>query len=317
MNLNIEINGPILVTGASGFVGSHVVKRLLSLGKDVHAMVRASSNLARLKGVEGKLTIHYGNLDDKTSIEKILTEVKPKGVFHFGAAIVVSGVGASSDTMFSTNLLGIVNLLSVLEKIEYDFFVTTGSFLEYGFKDHPIVESELCEPGEVYGLSKLAGSLYAQINAKNKQKPIVVFRLFTPYGPNNEPARLTHKIVRCALEGTEIALTSPTVSRDFVYIDDVVSLLIEGAIKAKEYAGQIFNLGSGVNTPIGEVVDYIVDKTKSKAKVKWGSFRSVSYDSDMWQANMKKTFSHFSWRPSTLLKEGLDKTITHFKEYGC
>ncbi len=312
-----KLSGPILVTGASGFVGSHVARKLVSLGCDTHVLVRPTSDLWRLKDIVPKITLHYGDLADKASVEKIITTVKPKGIFHLGAATVVSGLGVGSETMIATNVLGTANLMDAASSYPYDFFVTMGSFLEYGFKDHPIAESELCQPGELYGITKLLGTLYGQSLARSTGKPIVTLRLFTPYGPWNEKERLTHKIIASALQGKDIALTRPTVSRDFVFIDDIVEALLEAAEKASKYRGEIFNLGSGVRTPIGDVVSYILKKTGSKSEVKWGAFHSVSYDSDIWQADMTKTFSRFSWRPKHSLHAGLDKTIEHFKKHAC
>lgn len=313
----MSFNGPILVTGASGFVGSHITRKLVELGTNVHILMRPTSNLWRLKNISSKVTFHHGDLADRATLEQIFTKVKPRGIFHFGVASVVSGLGAPNETMISTNVSGTVNLIDVASSYPYDFFVAMGSFLEYGFKDHPIKENEICEPGELYGITKLLGTLYGQALERSASKPMLTLRLFTPYGPWNEKERLTHKIIASALAGKEIALTHKTVSRDFVFIDDIVDLVLEAATKAGEYKGEIFNLGSGVRTTIGEVVSYILKKTGSKSEVKWGTFRTVSYDSDAWQADMAKTFSHFSWRPKIFPEQGLDKTIQHFKEFGC
>ncbi|MES2087653.1 MAG: NAD-dependent epimerase/dehydratase family protein [Patescibacteria group bacterium] len=311
-----KLSGPILVTGGTGFVGSHLVHALVERGFEVHVLARPASNFWRLEGIISKISVHHGDLSDKASIEKIVKKIKPKGIFHLGVASVVSGVGADNGTIIATNVLGTINLFEATASLPYDFFVSMGSFLEYGFKDHPIAESEICQPGELYGVTKLAATLYGQALARAQNKPIVTLRLFTPYGPANEKERLTSKIIAQALAGKEIALTRPTVSRDFVFVSDVVELLLEAADKAEKYKGEIFNIGSGVRTSIGDVVSHILQKTQSKSEVKWGTFRSVSYDSDVWQADMTETFSHFSWRPKVSLHAGLDRTIEHFKKFG-
>lgn len=311
-----KLKGPVLVTGATGFIGSHVVHELVTQGVDVHVFVRKTSSLSRLSDVRKKITIYKGDLSDKTSVEKVVKRVKPKGIFHFGVASVVSGLGVDAKSMIATNFLGTVNLINAVAPLKYDFFVMTGSFLEYGFKKHPIREEEVCNPNEIYGITKLASTLYGSAHALSEQKPIVVCRLFTPYGPYNDPARLTHRIIERALNNKDIQLTNPQVSRDFVYIDDIVELLLEVASHASKHAGQIFNVGSGVRTKLEDVVSYIVKTMSSKSVAKWGAFRAVSYDSDAWQADMKKTYSHFSWRPKTSLKMGIDKTIAHFRDKG-
>ena len=230
---------------------------------------------------------------------------------------MVSGRGAKNETIIQTNVGGTIALLDAASTVGFDFFVITGSFLEYGFKDHPIREDERCEPGELYGVTKLAGTLYGSALARARKQPIVTLRIFTPYGPQNDERRLTHLLISSALRGEPISLTRPTVSRDFIFAPDAVELILEASEKAGEYRGEIFNAGSGVRTPIGDAVSYILERTASKSEVKWGGFRSVSYDSDAWQADMTKTFSHFEWKPKHSLYEGLDTTIEHFKKYGC
>lgn len=312
-----KLDGPLLVTGASGFVGSHVVRALVSNGTRVHALVRKTSNLWRLASVQKDITLEYGDFADLDSIGDIITRVKPKGVFHLGVSNVVSGLGEKNETIIQTNVLGTAALLDRASAAGFDFFVSIGSFLEYGIKDHAIKETELCEPGELYGVTKLAGTLYGIALARAKKLPIVALRLFTPYGSCNDEKRLTHHVIASALCNVPIALTRPAVSRDFIFVDDAVTLMLEAAEKANKCGGEIFNAGSGVRTPIGDAVSYILQKTASKSEVKWDSFRDVSYDSDTWQADMAKTFAHFLWRPKHSLHEGLDKTIEHFKGHGC
>ena len=123
--------GPVLVTGGSGFVGSHVVTRLAMLGVPVHALVRKTSDLWRLQGVLPKITLEYGDLTDQDSIKNVIAKVKPSGIFHLGVSNVVSGVGADSETIIRTNVSGTVQLLDVASSAGFDFFVMTGRFLVY------------------------------------------------------------------------------------------------------------------------------------------------------------------------------------------
>ncbi len=315
MGESVKVNGPIFVTGASGFVGSHLARALALRHEKVHLLVRKSSDLFRLRDILKKVTLHYGDLTDSDSLKKIISKVKPRGVFHLAVSNMIGGLGAEHAAMVATNVQGTIQLMDIASAIGLDFFVTAGSFLEYGHKDHPIAEDECYAPGELYGITKLAGTLYARALARAKDMPIITLRLFTPYGPWNDSGRLTPTLISSALKNAPIALTRPTISRDFIFVNDIVALFLEAAGKAAKYRGEIFNCGSGVRTPLGEVVSYILKATGSKSEVRWGEFRAVSYDSDTWQADMTKTFSHFSWRPMYPLREGLDCTIEHFKKY--
>ncbi|MEK7208056.1 MAG: NAD-dependent epimerase/dehydratase family protein [Patescibacteria group bacterium] len=316
MTPSVKETGPVLVTGASGFVGSHLARSLVLGGSEVHALVRKDSVLSRLQDILPKLRLEYGDLSDKESIKRVVAAVKPRGIFHLGVSNVVSGVGAETETLIKTNVAGTAHLLDAAAGRGFDFFVHIGSFLEYGVKAHPVREDERCEPGELYGVSKLAGTLYAQALGRREKLPVIVFRLFTPYGPQNDPRRFVATVISKALKNEPIALTSPRVSRDFIFVEDAVELFLEGAGKAGALSGEIFNAGTGVRTTLEEAVLSILKKTASQSEVKWGSFREVSYDSNDWQADMGKTFSHVSWRPKHSLKEGLDRAIAYFKAHG-
>lgn len=306
----------LFITGANGFLGANLLRRLIAENKwNIHVLLREKSDLSGIKDLLPLMQYHYGDLKDADGLKKIVYLAKPSGIFHLAASNILSGVTAPYGEVIESNFIGTANLLKALEDLDYDFFINTGSFLEYGKKNRLVSETDLCEPSEVYSLSKLAGTLYAQSSARLSGKPIITFRVFTPYGPYVSKGRLTYEIISKALAGEDIHLTSSGVSRDFIFADDIIDLFFEASEKARQYKGEIFNLGSGKSVSIGEVADHVLKRLKSKSKIMWGSFRSVSYDSDFWQANMSKTFASFSWRPKTPLAEGIDATISWFKSF--
>lgn len=305
----------VFVTGAAGFVGSHLAHKLVKDGYEVHILIRPSTNLDRIRDIVPGLYLHTGDLADRDGIRRILHGIKPDGIFHLAVSTIASGVTAPADDVIKSNFLGTVNLIDAVRDIDIKFFINTGSFMEYGSKKYPSKESDSCEPGELYSITKLAGTLYARAMAQSAQKPIITFRLLTPYGPFIQKERLIYRVIASALEGSDISLTEPQVARDFIFIDDIVSLYQEAADNAQKFAGEIFNLGSGKLTTIGSLADCVLQYTASSSKVRWGNFPSVSYDNRMWLADMEKTFSHFSWRPKVTLEDGLKKTIEWYKAF--
>ena len=191
--------------------------------------------------------------------------------------------------------------------------INTGSFLEYGVKNSPISENDISDPPELYSITKLAAEQYAKSIAKSNKKPIVTLRLFTPYGPYMQKGRLVYEIISKSIKNNEISLTSPTISRDLVYVKDIVSLYIVASQKAKEFSGEIFNAGSGKSTTIGELLGLVMKETKSKSKVEWGSHHGADYDSELWQADMSKTKKLLSWKPEYTLEDGIKETIKWFE----
>jgi nucleoside-diphosphate-sugar epimerase len=174
-------------------------------------------------------------------------------------------------------------------------------------------ETDLCEPKEVYGLTKLAATLSGKMIADTKKKPIVTFRFFTPYGPYVQKGKLVEQVIENARAGKDINLTRPTVSRDFIYIDDLVALLLNAAENIEKVKGEILNAGSGQKNTLKEFVDLVIELTGSKSKVVLEPEKASIYDSDFWQADMTATFESFSWRPKVSLRDGLEKTVEYFK----
>ncbi|OGH72437.1 MAG: hypothetical protein A2921_04115 [Candidatus Magasanikbacteria bacterium RIFCSPLOWO2_01_FULL_43_20b] len=305
----------ILVTGAAGFIGSNLVKRLVADGRQVCVLVKPSTNLARIQELLPKITCCRADLLDFDGLKRELEEIRPQGVFHLAASNIQSGVTAEDSEVAETNILGTRNLLQALGGINYDFFINLGSFLEYGPKSGPIKESELCAPPELYSITKLAATLYGQAVARRDNKPIITFRLFTPYGPAVQPGRLIYEVITRALRNEEISLTQPKVARDFIFVEDLIELLLEAKDKAKNYQGEIFNAGSGQAITLESVVNEVLKITGSKSRINWGAFKSVAYDNEFWQADLSKTCANFAWRPTHTLSSGLIETIDWFKKF--
>jgi UDP-glucose 4-epimerase len=140
-------------------------------------------------------------------------------------------------------------------------------------------------------------------------------RLFSTYGPGDNPRRLVPRVIAGALAGTPLRLSRPDIVRDWVYIDDVISLYMEAARKATQAAGGVFNAGSGAATDLGEIVRMILQLTASTAEAQRGVFPAPEHDAYPWVADTRNTFREFSWRPSTTLEAGLRATISSMA--GC
>jgi nucleoside-diphosphate-sugar epimerase len=300
----------VLVTGAGGFIGLALSQYLAHNGHSVIALVRGERVPQTLID-HPHITVVSVDIRDEHELKRVGETHRPEWVFHLAASNIQSGVTADPTTLVDTNVLGTRAVLEMAKHSGSKACVTMGSFLEYGQRETPLSEDMVCAPPELYSVSKLAGTLLAQSYAKEGILPHVIsFRLFTPYGPGIQEGRLVREIITRALAGEPLLLTRPTVTRDFVFIDDIVRVLVEAAEQSERHTGHIYNLGSGEKTTLESLARTVLNLTESSSEITWGGFGNVSYDTDLWQADMKKTYEAFAWRPETPLVEGLEKTIS-------
>ena len=252
----------VLVTGATGFVGANLVRRLVREDYEVHIFTRASSNKWRLTDVLSKLNDHTVDLLEENKLKGLIKEIEPEIIFHLAAAGIYGGVHLPEKNLIETNFWGAVNLLNACNDIDYKCFINTGSSSEYGPKKHPMKETDVCEPINMYGITKCAATLYGRFVAKTKDKPIVGFRLFSPYGPYDDKTRLITYAIINALQNNDLNLANPKAVRDYIYIEDILDLYMKSIDKAYKLKGEVFNGGSGSQTTIHYVVNKIMELTQ-------------------------------------------------------
>jgi len=249
-------------------------------------------------------------------LKNVAEAICPDYIFHLAAATMHGGISCSRSEVIETNFLGTVNMIDACNDVAYRCFVNTGDSFEYGPKQEPMKESDTCHPDTIDGIAKLSASLYGQYVAQKKNRPIVTLRLFSVFGPRDDPRRLIPKVLQGALTGAPLMLSRPEIARDYVYVDDLVDLylaLIQNP--PNRIAGEIFNAASGRQTTIGEVVDLVFRVTNSKTEVRWNTFAPAVHDTARWQADMTKTFGVVSWRPRFTFERALREIVRQQAAY--
>jgi UDP-glucose 4-epimerase len=303
------VTATALVTGATGFVGSHLTRRLVREGFEVHALRRAGSAPWRLCDVWSDVRSHDVDLRDGPGLQRVVRGVRPEYVFHVAGAPSVAGSSGPISELVAVSLLGTVNLIDACEAIDYRALIHTGDAFEYGPSAEPLRECAPGQPDSLPGITKLAATLYAQGVARRCGRPIVSLRLFSSFGPANHPQRLVSRIIASALAGTPIHLSRPDVTRDWVYVDDLVDLYLVAGRSAPAAAGEVLNAGSGRATTIAELVDIVIRLTGSEPEVRWGAFPLAVHDATPWVADPRHTREVLTWEPRTSLEDGLRQTI--------
>ncbi len=307
------MNKKYLITGATGFIGANITRELIRQKKEVHVIVRDKNLNWRLKEVKNQLNIHQSDLLDP-GIKLLIKKIKPDYIFHL-AAYGVLPEDDNQERMFDINVKGTINLVNAAKQNPFTLFINSGSGVEYGIKTRPMKETDILVPINDYGVSKAAATLFCQKEAIRNNLPIITLRNFTPFGYFEEKTRLIPDVTLSAIAGKPIKVSTPTNVRDFIFIEDVVDAYIH-ATKIKFNPGEIFNLGSGKQHSVGEVVRLILQITKSESHVEWGAVAKQArfIEPKKWEADMSKAKKIMHWKPNNKIRESLEKNAKWLKE---
>jgi nucleoside-diphosphate-sugar epimerase len=303
----------ILITGVTGFVGSNLLRRLCKSHADLHIIARESSNLWRIGDIVHDLKRYTPDLSDSASVQKVVHEIDPDIIYH----LATYGGNSRQDNfrqIIESNFFGTVNLLNACKENGFDLFVNTGSSSEYGIKPVPMKETDLPEPRNNYGISKIASTLYCQSAALNENLPVITVRLFSPYGDYEDRSRLIPSVILSCLQGKNPEISSPEFVRDFIYIEDVIDMY-ERLPDSTLIPGDIFNAGSGKQHTVGEVVDTIIRITGNTVKPAAGLPQRWPNEPKCWQADMSKTTKALDWAPRFDLYTGMKKSVEWFENH--
>lgn len=306
-------NKKILITGATGFIGANLTRYFLKRGADVAIFTRKTSNKWRIKDILPHIREYNVDLFNSDGLNRIMQKIKPQIIFH---TAVYGGYPfqVESEKMLAVNFYGTVNLINTCKNINYELFVNTGSSSEYGGKLHSMKENDMLEPITDYGVSKAAATLYVHAVAKRQNLPVVTLRLFSPYGYYEEPTRLIPSVIISCLKGKSPKLSSPDCVRDFIFIEDVLEFYARVVKNKDKIKGEIFNLGSGEECSVGNIVTRIIKLTGNKTRPEWGSIKNRRYEPPRWRADIAKAKKLLNWQPQYDVSYGLEKTVDWFKK---
>lgn len=300
-----------LVTGAAGFIGAVLSRRLLADGHHVTLLVGPETDLWRLQEIAPHVATVAIDLRDPEAVASLVRQARPEYIFHLAAHGAYSWQ-QSLPRMIDTNVIGLVNLVEAAIANGTRAIVNAGSSSEYGLKDHAPAESELTEPNSAYSFTKASATLYCGWIAREREQAITTLRLYSAYGPWEEPRRLVPTLVLNGLDRRLPPLVDPRVARDFVYVDDLVDAFVRAAEHAQPGVPEVFNVGSGAQTTLRELADVARQVFGISEEPVWGSFPARGWDTDVWVADAQLIEERLGWRATTSLQQGLDATAAWF-----
>ncbi len=293
-------------------MGANLVRRLVRDGHKVTGVLQPGGEPWRVAGLDHMARFVEVDLLEDDAVWRLVHECRASWVFHLAAYGAYSWQ-TDARRMMATNVRGTVALVEACRDAGCAAFVHAGSSSEYGFQDRPPSEEAAIEPNSPYAVSKAAATMYCRQTARADAFPAVTLRLYSVFGRFEDRRRLVPALVVNALRDQLPPLVDPAVARDFVWVDDATDAFVLAAERAGDRAGAIYNVGSGVQTTVGDLVNRARRVLGVRAEPAWGSMPQRSWDTTCWVADPSRIAAELGWKAQTTLDEGLAQTSAWLK----
>lgn len=310
----MKLQTPVLITGASGFVGANLLRRLIkeTPPKKVYVLLRKNSDTWRIDDLLKKVSVYVVDMRDQRSTEKLILKIKPKTIFHLATHGAYPYQQNDEREIMETNIICTFNLLQASLQVGFNAFVNTGSSSEYGINIKLMSEDDMSEPVTSYGVSKAWATLYGKYLNLVQGAPITTLRLFGVYGFYEPRGRLVPNLILALLNNKQPTLIASNFARDFVFIDDVVNAYFSATVN--DSPESVFNIGSGNETKLKEMFSLIRGLMKIEIEPILDNHTNRSVDINRRIADIKLAKKYLKWEPKTKLHDGLEQTVEWFKK---
>ena len=311
----------VLVTGAGGFIGSHLTERLVELGAQVRAFVRYNSrnDWALIESlpldIRNELEVVAGDLKDSGAVRNAVRDTEI--VFHLGALIAIPYSYINPGDVVQTNVIGSLNILNASKEYGVEKVIHTSTSEVYGTALYvPIDEKHPLQAQSPYAASKIGADKLAESFHLSYNLPVAIIRPFNTYGPRQSARAVIPTIITQALSKGEVRLGATHPTRDFNYMEDTVEGFIKVAESPKS-VGEVINIGSGQEISIGDLADKIVSLIDRDVEIvsDTARFRPEKSEVNRLLADNSKAKELLQWEPKISIDEGLSKTIEWIFEH--
>ncbi|MFW9965065.1 MAG: GDP-mannose 4,6-dehydratase [Candidatus Sifarchaeia archaeon] len=316
--MNLE-NSSVLVTGAGGFIGSHLVENLVSIGSSVRAFVRYTSggnigNLQYIDSSSNNLEIFMGDLKDPYACKQAMEGVDY--VFHLASVVSVPYSYINPREYFQNNVFFILNILQAAMELGTKAIIHTSTSEVYGSAEKvPISETHPLKAQSPYAASKIAADKVAESFYRSFDCPVIIIRPFNTYGPRQSVRAVIPTIISQALSQKAILLGDTRPTRDFLNVRDTIEGFIQAARNAAKAKGMVINLGTGREISIGEIATRIRDIIGTSSEVVFDASRIRPEKSEVSRlcADASLAKKVLNWEAKTSLEDGLKECIEWYR----
>ena len=298
-----KLDGPILVTGAGGFIGAALMKSLLAVRSDVFGVARKKNWRISEKELDH---VYFINLENSSELVNCLDEIMPRTIFNLSA----HGAYPDQNNFESITRINLNSTKWIADWCSSNQcgLVQAGTSSEYGANCAGPSELDICKPNSAYAVTKLAATQMLELMCSNSKLSVTVLRLYSVYGPMEEPKRLIPTLLRLGRRGELPPFSPREVTRDFVFIDDAVNAFIVSAVTQIGTPGfRLFNICSGDSVSMERVASVAGELFEIDTAPIFGPALR-QWDLAKWYGNPSRALEEMNWRVTTNFAEGLKKT---------
>jgi len=307
----------ILITGINGFAASHLAKKLVEEGNEVHGTVRVRSDLHRIREIQDKVTLHLVEMSDSFSLRKILSDIRPDEIYHLAAQSYVKSSWDSPIETYITNVLGTVNLFENIRTLDINPAILVTSTSEvYGSDVAEMDEETIPNPNTHYGISKYTQDMISRLYHIAYGMNVVVSRSFNVTGEGRVDVFVDSSFAKQVAEiekGKRDCIKHGNLesARDFTDVEDVVDGYIR-IIRSKRW-GEIFCIASEKPTKISEILDILKQNSTSEIKTEIDPERMRPVDTPTMKGDATK-IKELGWENKVPLEQSLINLLNYWRK---
>lgn len=308
-----------LVTGASGFVGAHFVKRLLDKNYEVVVIIRDKhpKNVLDFLNIKDKVHVVYGDITNSSLAERVISDYGVSTILHFAAQTIVKNAIRSPLSTFHVNINGTINLLEASRKCDIETFYYSSTDKVYGNNEVPYVEDMLLLPNEPYSASKVCAEMLIRSYNDAYGLNTIVSRACNIVGEGDINPRIVPNVIRACLRGERPFIYKGVKGiREYIYVGDIVDAYFTLIKNSKKCKGQVFNVGSGHVKSQEEIVKVICDMFKIKPQYK-SPKPYMSNEIKVSYVSSEKIKRMLGWKAKVSFSQIIHKTVEWWKNNMC